>query len=187
MPGPTDIKGLRGRWVLDSRGNPTVEVECVLEDGAWGRAAVPSGVSTGAHEALELRDGDTTCFFGLSVEGAVENVNGEIRSALKGMNAVAADFGRHGVTTAIVNNGEEKTELQRVYGKHGVTVPIVWDRHGEVSAAYGVDMTPFFFLLDERGKIITRRSYTHGAARNALNVLVGLGGKPPRYESTKAG
>ena len=104
-----------------------------------------------------------------------------------GKSTVAAEFGRHGVTTVIVNSREKKANVQQVYRKHRVTMPIVWDRGGEVSASYGVDMTPFFFLLDEHGKIVTRRSYTHGAARNALNALLGLTVKPPRYESTKAG
>ena len=107
--------------------------------------------------------------------------------ALAGMNAVARDFHGHAVATVIINDGEEKAELQRTYAKHGVTVPVVWDQRGKVSLAYGVDVTPFFFLLDESGRIATRRSYTHGAARNALNSLLGLAAKPPRYESTKAG
>ena len=83
MPGPTDIKKVHGRWILDSRGNPTVAVDVVLENGSRGRAAVPSGASTGAHEALELRDGDMTCFFGMSVQEAVDNVNGPIADAMR--------------------------------------------------------------------------------------------------------
>ncbi len=88
MPEGTVIRSLKARWVLDSRGNPTVEVDATLEDGALGRAAVPSGASTGAHEALELRDGDDSCFFGLGVEEAVANVNGPIREALQGRDAL---------------------------------------------------------------------------------------------------
>jgi enolase len=83
MGGPSDIKKVHGRWILDSRGNPTVAVDVVLESGALGRAAVPSGASTGAHEALELRDGDMSCFFGMSVDEAVANVNGPIAKALR--------------------------------------------------------------------------------------------------------
>ncbi|MBN1309895.1 MAG: phosphopyruvate hydratase [Anaerolineae bacterium] len=75
---------VRGREVLDSRGNPTVEVEIHLEDGAMGRAIVPSGASTGAHEALELRDGDKKRFGGKGVTQAVDNVNGPIAEALIG-------------------------------------------------------------------------------------------------------
>ncbi|MGK2739842.1 phosphopyruvate hydratase [Tepidicaulis sp. LMO-SS28] len=76
-----------GREILDSRGNPTVEVDVVLDDGAAGRAAVPSGASTGAHEAVELRDGDKSRFGGKGVRKAVEAVNGEIFDALTGMDA----------------------------------------------------------------------------------------------------
>lgn len=81
------IIDIYGRQILDSRGNPTVEVDVTLESGATGRAAVPSGASTGAHEAVELRDGDKSLFGGKSVHEAVENVNTEILDALAGMDA----------------------------------------------------------------------------------------------------
>ena len=83
----TAIVDIIGREILDSRGNPTVEVDVVLEDGAWGRAAVPSGASTGAHEAIELRDGDKKRYLGKGVLKAVDAVNGEIFDALSGMDA----------------------------------------------------------------------------------------------------
>lgn len=82
------IAKIHGREVLDSRGNPTVEVDVVLESGARGRAAVPSGASTGVNEALELRDGDKTRYMGKGVLRAVENVNGPIADALVGMSAL---------------------------------------------------------------------------------------------------
>ena len=78
------IEYVQARQVLDSRGNPTVEVDVVLEDGAMGRAAVPSGASTGAHEAVELRDGDTRRYLGKGVGKAVAAVNGEIAETLVG-------------------------------------------------------------------------------------------------------
>jgi enolase len=78
-----NILDIRAREVLDSRGNPTVEVDVLLEGGARGRAAVPSGASTGEREALELRDGDATRYLGKGVRRAVDHVNGEIASALK--------------------------------------------------------------------------------------------------------
>ena len=81
----TAIIDIIGREILDSRGNPTVEVDVILEDGALGRAAVPSGASTGAHEAVELRDGDAGRYLGKGVENAVAAVNGEIYDALRGM------------------------------------------------------------------------------------------------------
>ncbi|MGF1659392.1 MAG: phosphopyruvate hydratase [Rubrimonas sp.] len=81
------IVEITGREILDSRGNPTVEVEVALEDGAVGRAAVPSGASTGAHEAVELRDGDPARYLGKGVLKAVAAVNGEIFEALAGADA----------------------------------------------------------------------------------------------------
>jgi len=85
----TQIQVVRGREVLDSRGNPTVEAEVILAGGAHGRAAVPSGASTGEHEAVELRDGDKDRYLGKGVRKAVENINDEIAEALA--NADAAD------------------------------------------------------------------------------------------------
>src|SRR6187431_15775 len=83
----TAIIDIHGREILDSRGNPTVEVEVTLEDGSRGRAAVPSGASTGAHEAVELRDGDKKRYFGKGVQKAVAAVEGEIFDAVGGMEA----------------------------------------------------------------------------------------------------
>ncbi len=85
----TAITDIVGREILDSRGNPTVEVDVILEDGSKGRAAVPSGASTGAHEAVELRDGDKARYGGKGVTKAVDAVNGEIFDALGGMDAEA--------------------------------------------------------------------------------------------------
>jgi enolase len=87
MTNMTSIESLRGREVLDSRGNPTVEAEVRLSGGAWGRAAVPSGASTGEHEAVELRDGDARRYLGKGVRKAVENINGPIRKAAAGLDA----------------------------------------------------------------------------------------------------
>ncbi|MBD5186967.1 MAG: phosphopyruvate hydratase [Bacteroidales bacterium] len=82
------IEKIIGREVLDSRGNPTVEVDVILESGVMGRAAVPSGASTGVNEALELRDGDKTRYMGKGVMKAVANVNGPIADALRGHSAL---------------------------------------------------------------------------------------------------
>jgi len=84
----TCIRSVHAREILDSRGNPTVEVEVSVEGGALGRAAVPSGASTGVHEALELRDGDAGRYGGKGVRKAVGHVNDEIANVLKGMNAI---------------------------------------------------------------------------------------------------
>src|SRR5947209_12453212 len=85
----TAIVDIIGREILDSRGNPTVEVDVVLEDGTIGRAAVPSGASTGAHETVELRDGDEARYLGKGVRKAVDAVNGEIFDAIGGLEAEA--------------------------------------------------------------------------------------------------
>src|SRR5690348_747950 len=83
----TEIVDVYAREILDSRGNPTVEAEVTLEDGSMGRAAVPSGASTGAHEAVELRDGDKSRYLGKGVRKAVAAVNDEICDALTGFEA----------------------------------------------------------------------------------------------------
>ena len=83
----TAIIDIHGREILDSRGNPTVEVDVLLDDGSFGRAAVPSGASTGAHEAVELRDGDKSRYLGKGVLKAVEAVNGDIAELLLGLDA----------------------------------------------------------------------------------------------------
>ena len=82
------IENIHAREILDSRGNPTVEVEVELECGVIGRAAVPSGASTGENEALELRDGDKSRYKGKGVTRAVEHVNGEIAEAIVGLDAL---------------------------------------------------------------------------------------------------
>jgi len=83
----TEILDIHARQILDSRGNPTVEVDVLLDDGSFGRAAVPSGASTGAYEAVEKRDGDKSVYLGKGVLGAVAAVNGEISDAIIGMDA----------------------------------------------------------------------------------------------------
>ena len=82
-----EIEEIFAREILDSRGNPTLEVDVSLSDGGFGRAAVPSGASTGAHEAVELRDGDKARYLGKGVRQAVLNVNTEIADALYGLEA----------------------------------------------------------------------------------------------------
>ncbi|MHC1783957.1 MAG: phosphopyruvate hydratase [Anaerolineaceae bacterium] len=84
----TTIESVTGQEILDSRGNPTVEVEVILTDGSWARAAVPSGASTGIHEALEMRDGDKSRYLGKGVLNAVEHVNTDIAEALEGWDAI---------------------------------------------------------------------------------------------------
>src|SRR6516225_311306 len=83
----TQITQILAREILDSRGNPTLEAEVTLADGSFGRAAVPSGASTGSREAVELRDGDKARYLGKGVKNAVANVNTTIAAALKGFDA----------------------------------------------------------------------------------------------------
>jgi enolase len=105
----TAISAIRGRQILDSRGNPTVEVDVTLEDGSLGRAAVPSGASTGAHEAVELRDGDKARWGGKGVEKAVDSVNGEIADALMGHDA--EDQGEIDASMIALDGTENKARL----------------------------------------------------------------------------
>ncbi len=102
------IKKVLAREILDSRGNPTVEVDCVLTNGILGRAAVPSGASTGDNEALELRDGDKARFLGKGVLKAVSNVNTVINSALRGQ---TADFARTDKLLIKLDGTEFKSNL----------------------------------------------------------------------------
>ena len=85
----SEITHIQARQILDSRGNPTVEAEVYTEDGGFGRAAVPSGASTGIHEAVELRDGDQSVYLGKGVQNAVDHVNNQISEALEGMEVFA--------------------------------------------------------------------------------------------------
>ena len=95
----TTIESIHGREVLDSRGNPTVEVEARLSDGSRGRASVPSGASTGKHEAVELRDGDSGRYLGRGVRRAVDHVNGELLQAIVGLDA----FDQAGLDEAMIS------------------------------------------------------------------------------------
>jgi len=103
------ITSLHARQILDSRGMPTLEAECILSDGSFGRAAVPSGASTGSHEAMELRDGDKKVYLGKSVLRAVVNVNDPIAKALKGMEA--GDQGKIDKAMIGLDGTENKSKL----------------------------------------------------------------------------
>ncbi|HUS96559.1 MAG TPA: phosphopyruvate hydratase [Hyphomicrobiaceae bacterium] len=105
----TAIIDILGREILDSRGNPTVEVDVTLEDGSLGRAAVPSGASTGAHEAVELRDGNPARYLGKGVTQAVASVNGEIFDTLSGMDA--EDQRRIDHALLVLDGTENKSRL----------------------------------------------------------------------------
>ena len=167
----TAIIDIHAREILDSRGNPTVEVEVTLEGGAQGRAAVPSGASTGAREALEKRDGDMARYGGKGVLNAVEAVNGEIFDALSGMDAVdqqaidrimidldgAADKSRLGanallgVSLAVAKAAADAVELPlyRYLGgpaAHTLPVPMMNVINGGAHANNRIDIQEFMIL-----------------------------------------
>ena len=164
----TAIIDITGREILDSRGNPTVEVDVTLEDGSFGRAAVPSGASTGAHEAVELRDGDKDRYGGKGVTKAVDAVNGEIYDALAGMDAedqrgvdaamIELDGTKNkgrlganailGVSLAVAKAAAESAELPlfRYLGgpnAHILPVPMMNILNGGAHADTGVDVQEF--------------------------------------------
>ncbi len=159
-----------GREVLDSRGNPTVEVEVVLESGARGRASVPSGASTGTHEAYELRDGDER-FWGLGVRRAAGHVGAEIMGALAGMDALdqravdralidldgsdnKARLGANallGVSLAVAKAAADEVELPLYRyvggaGAHVLPVPMVNVINGGVHAFNTIDLQEFMLV-----------------------------------------
>jgi enolase len=107
----TAILDIHAREILDSRGNPTVEVDVLLEDGSFGRAAVPSGASTGAHEAVELRDGDKSRYMGKGVTKAVDAVNGEIANALIGNDLDAEEQEAIDAAMIALDGTENKSRL----------------------------------------------------------------------------
>ncbi|WP_439787382.1 phosphopyruvate hydratase, partial [Parvibacter caecicola] len=165
------IVDVYGREVLDSRGNPTVEVEVVLEDGSFGRAAVPSGASTGAFEAVELRDGDKSRYLGKGTTVAVAHVNEEIAEALVGLEAedqrivdkmmIEADgtenkgnFGANavlGASLAVAKAAAESAELplyKYVGGvnAHVLPTPMMNILNGGVHADNNVDFQEFMIM-----------------------------------------
>ena len=166
-----EIIDVYGREVLDSRGNPTVEVEVTLDDGSFGRAMVPSGASTGAFEAVELRDGDKGRYLGKGVLTAVEHVNSEIADELIGMEAtdqrtidatmIALDgtpnkgrFGANailGASLAVARASAESAALPLYkyvggVGAHMLPVPMMNILNGGVHADNNVDFQEFMIM-----------------------------------------
>ena len=166
----TEIANVKAREILDSRGNPTVEADVTLSNGVMGRAAVPSGASTGAREALELRDGDKDRYLGKGVINAVANVNGEIRNALMGMDVADQDgidrkmIGLDGTATkerlganallavslatahANANNKKEPLYVSLGNGEYTMPVPMMNIINGGEHADNSVDLQEFMIL-----------------------------------------
>ncbi|HEY98031.1 MAG TPA: phosphopyruvate hydratase [Dehalococcoidia bacterium] len=165
------IKEVKAREILDSRGNPTLEVAATLESGAVGRAAVPSGASTGKHEALELRDGDNSRYNGKGVLKAVANVNGAIAKAITGMDAVdqealdrklidldgtpdKSQLGANAMlgtslAVAYAAAGEKKVPLYRYIGQadsYVLPVPMMNILNGGKHAANSTDLQEFMVM-----------------------------------------
>jgi peroxiredoxin len=107
--------------------------------------------------------------------------------ALPAVRDLAAQQQPKGVAVAIINNGEQLETIRPVYAKHTPAVPVVWDASGEISKSYGVDVTPFFFLLDKDGKVAAASAFTPAAATSAVAGLLGQAGEPPAYRPRGAG
>lgn len=106
---------------------------------------------------------------------------------LPNLKRIAGAFRERGVATVIVDVGEEAEAVRAVFEKHAPGLPVIYDEEGEISEAYGVDATPFYFLLDGDGRIARRRSFTAGAATGSVNALLGVSKERPRYKPTEAG
>lgn len=101
--------------------------------------------------------------------------------------ALADSFRDKGVGVVIVNQRQELVKIKPIYDRESSGLPVIWDRDGSVSKAYGVDAVPFFFLTDGRGKVIARRSFTDKAASDAINSMLGLEAGKPRFKPTEGG
>src|SRR5512140_3787668 len=141
------IVDIVGREILDSRGNPTVECDVLLESGTMGRAAVPSGASTGSREAIELRDGDKSRYFGKGVLKACENINTEISEAIMGLDANAM----LAVSMAVAKAAAEESglPLYRYLGGSGamqMPVPMMNVINGGAHADNNLDIQEFMII-----------------------------------------
>ena len=194
----TSIRKLLARQILDSRGRPTVEVDAWLEDGAFGRASVPSGASTGAAEARELRDGDPAHYAGLGVLKAVANVNGEIAQALGGLDALdqkrvddrlltldgtaqLARLGANailGVSLAVCRAGAQASQLQlyqriaQICGVSTPTLPLPMTNilSGGLHAGRGMDVQDFL-AVPLRAATIADAIHLLARVRNAATEV----------------
>ena len=100
---------------------------------------------------------------------------------------IADSFLAKGVGVVIVNQQEELDAIKPMYEKKCAGTQVIWDRNGDICKSFGVDAVPFFFLLNEDGKIVNRRSFTHTAAVNSINAMLGLKTEKPRYKPTEGG
>ncbi len=205
----TAIVDIIGREILDSRGNPTVEVDVMLEDGSKGRAAVPSGASTGAHEAIELRDGDKSRYLGKGVLKAVDAVNGEIADALVGLDAedqrgidpamIELDGTKNksrlganailGVSLAVAKAAAETTglPLYRYVGgatAHVLPVPMMNIINGGAHADNPIDIQEFMIMPVAAETV--RRRHPH-RRRDLPHAEEGPEGRGPQHRHRRRG
>src|SRR5207247_1413728 len=158
----TNISDIHAREVLDSRGNPTVEAEVFLADGSMGRAIVPSGASTGEHEAVELRDDDTNRFMGKGVLKAVENVNGEIAEALANWDG----FDQRGLDARMIElDGTENK------GRLGANAILAVSMAAARASAYSIDIPLYRYIGGEDADNVssTMMNILNGGAHAAIN------------------
>ena len=155
----TAIQDIHAREILDSRGNPTVEVEVVLEDGSFGRAAVPSGASTGKYEAVELRDGDKNRYLGKGVQNAVAAVNGEIARRypplIHSITSAGHEIAAHGLSTDHIHHEGLSAETEAQYIKDTCACfdeqPSGWMSPGRGQSSHTLDILAennFDYCLD---------------------------------------
>ncbi|VAW73181.1 Enolase [hydrothermal vent metagenome] len=194
------IKAIQGREILDSRGNPTVEADVLLSDGSMGRAAVPSGASTGSREAVELRDGDPLRYLGKGVSKAVASINGELRDAVMGMDAAdqagidqkmieldgSDNKGRLGANALLAISlataqAQAQAEGQPLYahlrheGPYQLPVPMMNIINGGEHANNSVDLQEFMILPVGAGSIAEAVRYGAEIFHALKSVLSGLG------------
>ena len=138
------IVDIIGREILDSRGNPTVECDVLLESGVMGRAAVPSGASTGSREAIELRDGDAKRYLGKGVLKACENINTEISEAIMGLDASEQAFLDHTMIDAIAERSPYKFGLKTI----GTNIPILSEEEVRAMKPDYMLVLPWHFISE---------------------------------------
>ena len=154
------IKNIHAREILDSRGNPTVECDVQLDDGSFGRAAVPSGASTGVHEALELRDGDTNRYLGKGVKKAVQNINSMIKNEVVGK--IYSNYRAFDKTVLDLDGTENKSSIG---AKVTVEVEYIFNTFSFLICGFLVMWMAAGFCMLESG-LVTTRSVSTIAAKN---------------------
>ena len=173
----SSIVDVVAREILDSRGNPTVEADVLLESGVMGRAAVPSGASTGSREALELRDKDATRYGGKGVLRAVENINTEISEAIMGLDAVEQSFiDRTLIGKALIATAANRLAARLVGIDTRRIVGLSFAVSAAIGAAAGILITPITLTSYDVGTLLALKGFAAamlGGIGSALGAVVG--------------